>query len=194
MPNIQCHLSWETLEIYHLAALHIAVTHCVCQAFRFRQSLPLQILIADCCRIPFPSFQTYVIALRIRFSCICSTKPLQMKWDNGRGLSLIPGEDSFHVVQQKQEVQRIKPDCPLIGQNGNIFNLMGIASRTLKENSMAEEAKEMCDKIMQSGSYEEAMCILGEYVNITSINEEMDECKKYEEELEEPDMGMNMSF
>ena len=116
---------------------------------------------------------------------------LIMKWDNGRGLSLIPGEDSFHVVQQKQEVQCIKPDCPLIGQNGNIFNLMGIASQTLKENSMAEEAKEMCDKIMQSGSYEEAMCILGEYVNITSIDEEMDEC---EEEQEEPDMGIHMTM
>ncbi len=25
-----------------------------------------------------------------------------------------------------------KPDCPLIGQNGNIFNLVGIASHTLK--------------------------------------------------------------
>ena len=79
MPNIQCHLSWETLEIYHLVALHIAVTLCVFQAFRFRQSLPLQILIADCCRIPFPSFKTYVIALRIRFSRICWIKSLQIR-------------------------------------------------------------------------------------------------------------------
>ena len=28
--------------------------------------------------------------------------------------------------------QQAKPDCPLIGEDGNIFNLMGIASRTLK--------------------------------------------------------------
>lgn len=27
-----------------------------------------------------------------------------------------------------------KPDCPLIGQDGNIFNLVGIASRTLKSH------------------------------------------------------------
>ncbi len=79
-----------------------------------------------------------------------------MIWDNGRGLPLISSEDNFYVVQQKQEVQRIKPDCPLIGQDGNVFNLMGIASQTLKENNMAEETKGMCDKIMQSSSYEEA--------------------------------------
>lgn len=34
-----------------------------------------------------------------------------------------------------------KPDCPLIGANGNIFNLMGIAARTLAENDRNDEAK-----------------------------------------------------
>lgn len=38
-----------------------------------------------------------------------------------------------------------KPDCPLIGQNGNIFNLMGIAARTLRQNGLAEQSKEMSD-------------------------------------------------
>lgn len=59
-----------------------------------------------------------------------------------------------------------KPRCELIGQNGNIFNLMGIASRTLKSVGMKNEAKEMCEKIMKSGSYEEALCILSDYVEI----------------------------
>lgn len=31
--------------------------------------------------------------------------------------------------------RQVKPDCALIGENGNIFNLMGIASRTLAERS-----------------------------------------------------------
>lgn len=29
---------------------------------------------------------------------------LMMKWDNGRTLSLIPGEDRFEVIRQKQDM------------------------------------------------------------------------------------------
>jgi acyl-[acyl carrier protein]--UDP-N-acetylglucosamine O-acyltransferase len=44
------------------------------------------------------------------------------------------------------ESKQSKPDCPLIGQDGNIFNLVGIASRTLKRNGLSEEATEMTSK------------------------------------------------
>ncbi len=65
-----------------------------------------------------------------------------------------------------------KPDCALIGQDGNIFNLVGIASRTLRRNDMAEQAKEMADRVFASGSYYEALNIIGEYVNITDSEQE----------------------
>ena len=71
-----------------------------------------------------------------------------------------------------------KPDCPLIGKDGNIFNLIGIASKTLRDNGMPEQAVEMRDKVRASGSYEEALYVIGEYVNITSedeMNEDADE-------------------
>ncbi len=67
-----------------------------------------------------------------------------------------------------------KPDCPLLGADGNIFDLIGIANRTLKENGMKSEAKEMCDRITSSGSYDEALSIIGEYVNITEVDDPVD--------------------
>ncbi len=69
------------------------------------------------------------------------------------------------------ESKQNKPDCPLIGQDGNIFNLVGIASRTLKRNGLSDEASEMTSKVFKSRSYEEALGIIGEYVNITSVDE-----------------------
>lgn len=66
-----------------------------------------------------------------------------------------------------------KPDCALIGENGNIFNLAGIAAGTLREHGMKEQAEEMKERVCSSHSYEEALCIIGEYVNITSGDEEL---------------------
>ena len=63
----------------------------------------------------------------------------------------------------------------MIGKDGNIFNLMGIASRTLKRNGMSEEAKEMVEKITTTAkSYDEALCIIADYVDITDEIEEED--------------------
>ena len=79
----------------------------------------------------------------------------------------------FEPEQNKEE--KLKPDCALIGCDSNIFNLMGIASRTLKQNGMADEAKEMCSRVTSSGSYYEALNIIGEYVNITDGSEQSDD-------------------
>ncbi len=69
------------------------------------------------------------------------------------------------------ESKRVKPDCPLIGTDGNIFHLVGIAAKTLRRNGLSEEASEMSEKVFGSGSYDEALGIIGEYVNITSVDE-----------------------
>lgn len=71
--------------------------------------------------------------------------------------------------------EREKPDCKLIGEDGNICNLMGLAARTLRRNGLAEQASEMTDRIHECGSYDEALCIIGEYVNITGGDESEDE-------------------
>ena len=59
----------------------------------------------------------------------------------------------------------VKPKCKLIGENGNIFNLMGIASRTLKDAGLEEQAAEMRERIFKSESYDKALQIIMEYVD-----------------------------
>ena len=71
-----------------------------------------------------------------------------------------------------------KPNCPLIGQDGNIFFILGTASKTLKEHGLADQAEEMLRRAHQSGSYYEALGIVGEYVNITSVD---DPCENFDE-------------
>lgn len=85
------------------------------------------------------------------------------------------GSDYALHREDEPPVQKIKPDCPLIGADGNIFNLLGIALRTLKHNGMSADAKEMVQRVTSSGSYDEALCIIGEYVNITGSDDQDDD-------------------
>lgn len=63
-------------------------------------------------------------------------------------------------------IEPAKPKCKLISEDGNVFNLIGLAAKCLKKNNMGDKAKEMSDKVMRSGSYGEALSIIGDYVEI----------------------------
>jgi len=51
-------------------------------------------------------------------------------------------------------------------ENVNIFNLLGIAYKVLKNNNMNSQAKEMLDRVMKSNSHYEVSNIISEYVEI----------------------------
>ena len=61
----------------------------------------------------------------------------------------------------------MKPKVKLTGQDGNIFNLVGIASREMKRNGLAEEARKMQGEIMSCGSYDEALHKISEYCEVS---------------------------
>lgn len=68
-----------------------------------------------------------------------------------------------------------KPVCRLVGSDGNIFNLIGIASRALKRAGMGDKAEEMKNRIFSSGSYEEALGIILEYVDDETMVDDYEE-------------------
>ena len=49
-------------------------------------------------------------------------------------------------------------------ENRNIFNLLGIAYESLKNNDMDDQAKEMLDRVMKANSNYEVLNIISEYV------------------------------
>lgn len=65
-----------------------------------------------------------------------------------------------------QEQKPVKPKMELVGRDGNIFSIMGTASQLLQMAGMADQAKEMCDRITGGNchSYHEALSIISEYV------------------------------
>ncbi len=69
-----------------------------------------------------------------------------------------------------REHEAEKPNCPLIGEDGNVFHLMAVASRTLWEHGRDAQAEEMQKRITggECQSYNEALQVLEEYVTITS--------------------------
>ncbi len=57
-----------------------------------------------------------------------------------------------------------KPEAAIIGADGNVYNILGIARRALKQAGMSKEAEEMTAKVTASGSYDTALAIIMEYV------------------------------
>lgn len=70
---------------------------------------------------------------------------------------------SFEKIQDHMQMTQ-RPKMQLIGQDGNIFAIMGRASRLLKNAGQSDKAKEMCDRVTASQSYSEALNIVSEYV------------------------------
>ncbi len=60
-----------------------------------------------------------------------------------------------------------KPKAPIVGADGNVFNIMGIASKALKRAGQADKSKEMQERIMhgEGVDYDKALNIIMEYVD-----------------------------
>jgi hypothetical protein len=59
-----------------------------------------------------------------------------------------------------------KPRVNLTGTDGNVFALTAVCSRALKAAGLYPEAKEMTAKVFKAHSYDEALGVMSEYVDI----------------------------
>jgi len=64
------------------------------------------------------------------------------------------------------EKQKVKPRVKLIGTDGNVFALMGKCTQALRKAGQAKEADQITEKIFNCGSYQEALTIMQEFVEV----------------------------
>ena len=82
--------------------------------------------------------------------------------------------DNFHFTQmehgktpepsQTPSAKKMRPKLKLLGHDGNIYSILGDASRLLRRNNQGKEAEEMIKRVHQSDNYYEALHIISEYV------------------------------
>ena len=52
----------------------------------------------------------------------------------------------------KKKTDGLKPQCRLVGEDGNIFFILGRVRQTLKASGKNEQAQEVSQRVMASGS------------------------------------------
>jgi hypothetical protein len=59
-----------------------------------------------------------------------------------------------------------KPKCKLIGEDGNVFNIIGLVCRALNAAGQKDKAKEFREKAITSHSYDAVLVLCHEYVDV----------------------------
>jgi len=59
-----------------------------------------------------------------------------------------------------------KPECQLLGQDGNVFYIMGAVARTLRGAGLEERAAEFTERARQAHDYDEVLRLVMEYVEV----------------------------
>ena len=62
--------------------------------------------------------------------------------------------------------KNLKPKCKLIGQDGNVFNIIGLVRKELVNAGLKDQANEFKSKAFASHSYEDVLTLCSDYVDI----------------------------
>lgn len=72
------------------------------------------------------------------------------------------------ICKKSKEInmEKIKPEVQVIGNDGNVFSIMAICSKSLKREGLNNEAEEMINRVSSAESYGHALRIMGEYCEL----------------------------
>jgi len=59
-----------------------------------------------------------------------------------------------------------KPVCKLTGEDGNVFNVIGVVSKCLKANGFRDEGNEFTSRAFTCSSYDEVLRLAATYVEV----------------------------
>jgi hypothetical protein len=59
-----------------------------------------------------------------------------------------------------------KPKCKLTGKDGNVFNIIGLVQRALKDAGKVDEAKDFVAKAFAAESYDEVLYLATEVCDV----------------------------
>lgn len=94
---------------------------------------------------------------------------------------------SDYIDNYLKDIKEInkKPKAPIVGADGNVFNLIGICSQALKRAGYHDQAKEMANRVTNSHSYDEALSIMCEYIEPTDqYGTSFEEIDVFDEDIE----------
>ena len=86
-------------------------------------------------------------------------------------------EKMKNANQKGKEENRVKEKikCNIYGTFGTMIEIIGVVSKTLKENNMLDEPREMIERATKTYSYDEAFDIINEYVETIDRKENEEE-------------------
>jgi hypothetical protein len=61
----------------------------------------------------------------------------------------------------------IKPAVQLSGQDGNVFNLIGLAAKALKRAGLKQEASDLTSRAFKADSYGAVLELIAEYCEVS---------------------------
>ena len=77
----------------------------------------------------------------------------------------------FSAILQDPNIgvpEDLRPDCELVGQDGNVFNIIGLVSKALRRSDLEnkrEKVTEWQNQATSCHSYDEVLQLLHKYVN-----------------------------